>query len=85
MEKEKSKYFQELVKARHNAGWAEKEKMGADKDAAKAKEKEKSAQNHIKSLQKSLDKERKKVEKYKQGFEDFTLLLLHETIYNHTR
>ena len=71
MEKEKTKYFQEWVKAKHNQGWAEKEKAGADKEAKSAKEKERSAQNHIKSLEKSLDKERKKLDKYRQSFEDF--------------
>jgi len=71
MEKKKEQLFHDLIKATHTAGWKEKEAINLDQVAKIAKEKEKNAKNHIKSLEKSLNKERKRIDKYKASFEIF--------------
>eukprot|EP01083_Nonionella_stella_P027369 75354_1 len=71
LDKEKCELFHDLVKATHNMGWQQKLAHNKDKECLVAKEKEKSAKNHIKSLEKSLAKERKKVSKYKVSFHEY--------------
>merc|ERR1712003_188136 len=74
----KEQLFHDLIKATHTAGWKEKEAINLDQVAKLAKEKEKNAKNHIKSLEKSLNKERKRIDKYKASFGEYKLMAINK-------
>ena len=59
------------MKATHHQGWTQKQAANLDKEAKRAREREKSAKTHIVSLEKSLLRERERVQKFKTSFEGF--------------